>query len=76
MADSVNRIVPPSVSVEHSTALGREREKRNRHQAQKQKPERPAAAGADPAENDAIPTQKEPSTQEEKDKGKNLDINV
>jgi hypothetical protein len=72
MADSVNRIVPPSVSVDPTVAPGRERNKENRDQARKQKFQQPAqvAVTEDPESNDAL------SAEEEKTKGKNLDINI
>jgi hypothetical protein len=68
MADSVNRIVPPSVSLDRSSAIGRERENKNRGEAPKQKP-RPSAESAE--------TEKESADNgEEKIKGNILDINV
>jgi hypothetical protein len=68
MADSVNRIVPPSVSLDRSSAIGRERENKNRREAPKQKPP-PSAESAEPEKESA-------DNGEEKIKGNILDINV
>lgn len=68
MADGVNRVVPPSVSLDRAPALGRERERKNRghdrEKAAKKHPEPPAC-----------PTLLDDElTEQEKNKGKNLDI--
>ena len=70
MADGVNRVVPPSVSLDRTPALGRERERKNRgndrKKAAEERPEPPAPAR---------PTQPDDElTELEKNKGKNLDI--
>ena len=67
MADSVNRIVPPSVSVDRSSVIGKDRENRKRGEARDKKPT-PAAA--------ETPDQEKGSPETEKTKGKHLDINV
>jgi hypothetical protein len=69
MADSVNRIVPPSVSLDRSSAIGRERENKSRGEAPRQKPPPPPAEGTE-AEKDSA------DSGEEKIKGNILDINV
>jgi hypothetical protein len=68
MADGVSRVVPPSVSLDRTPALGRERQRKNRgdgrENAAKQRPEPPAR-----------PTLLDDElTELEKNKGKNLDI--
>jgi hypothetical protein len=70
MADSVNRIVPPSVSLDRTPALGRERERKNnsddRKKAGEKSTELPASASSATADHEL--------TELEKNKGKNLDI--
>ena len=70
MADSVNRIVPPSVSLDRTPALGRERERRNkgddRKKARETSAELPVPADSALADHDL--------TELEKNKGNNLDI--
>jgi hypothetical protein len=69
MADSVNRIVPPSVPVDRSSTIGRERDNRKRGEARNKTPAPPAAASTDDEKS-------LPETGGEKTKGKILDINV
>ncbi len=72
MADAVNRIVPPSVSLERAGGLGRERERKHReenHQA-----ETPVAAATPEAKADERDVLTE--SEQDKTKGKNLDINA
>lgn len=70
MADSLNRIVPPSVSVDRSTELRRERSKnpgerrRRRDGAAEPAPEMPSEPAA------------EPPAEKDRDKGHHVDINV
>jgi hypothetical protein len=61
-----------SVSVDPTVAPGRERNKGNSDEARKQKFQQPAqvAVTEDPESNDAL------SAEEEKTKGKNIDINI
>lgn len=70
MADGVNRVVPPSVSLDRTPALGRERERKNRSddrkRAAEERTEPPAPASS------ALP--EDELTELEKNKGKNLDI--
>ena len=72
MADAVNRIVPPSVSLERASGLGRERERRNPNDKQQ------AQAAIAPATPDAKADEQDVLTEPERDKtkGKNLDINA
>jgi hypothetical protein len=72
MADSVNRIVPPSVSLDRIVPRSRERDKENRDEGRKQKSQRPAQDTV--MENPE--TTEAPTAEEDKTKGKNLDINV
>jgi hypothetical protein len=67
MADSVSRIVPPSVSVDRSTGIVRERENKSRGKERKQEPP-PAADAAEDMNLQDGP--------EDPNKGKILDINV
>ena len=67
MADSVNRIVPPSVSVDRTLSPGRERERKKRGESPRRQADEPAQADSQASVGSA------PSEQE---KGKNLDINV
>ena len=71
MADSINRIVPPSVSVDRGRQIGRERPK-EKSGAEKRKP---PPGGADAPENHSEEPAGEPDDAA-KDKGKHLDISV
>jgi hypothetical protein len=70
MADGVNRVVPPSVSLDPTSVLGRERERgkkgNERKKAAEQRSE-PLAPQSPTALDDEL-------TDLEQDKGKNLDI--
>ena len=70
MADAVNRVVPPSVSLDRAPALGRERERKNKDSERKkgvgQNPEPPGSTSPTLLEDDLADL--------EKNKGKNLDI--
>jgi hypothetical protein len=66
MADSVNRIVPASVSVDRSSLIGKDRENRKRGEARDQKPP-PATENQE---------QEKGLPKADKTKGKLLDINV
>jgi hypothetical protein len=70
MADGVNRVVPPSVSLDRTPALGRERDRKNRgddrKKAVEERPEPPAPASPTGPDDEL--------TEMEKNKGKNLDI--
>lgn len=77
MADSLNRIVPPSVPLDRSSALGRERGKKNRDGL----PKREGEGNGDltpPAVTEAIEERKDDlgESEKEKTKGKRLDVNV
>lgn len=78
MADSVNRIVPPSTGLDRSTALGREKDKRAREEAKKEKKEEGTTSSSLPEEvgpsGEEILDIKE--SEKEKGKGTILDINV
>jgi hypothetical protein len=70
MADGVNRIVPPSVSLDRTPALGRERERGKKGNERKKSVEErsePLAPVSPTAPDDDL-------TEVEQDKGKNLDI--
>jgi hypothetical protein len=70
MADAVNRVVPPSVSLDQTPALGRERERKNRGDNRKKTTEtsdKPPAPASPTLPDDEL-------TELEKNKGKNLDI--
>ena len=67
MADSVGRIIPPSVSVDRAAAIARERGSRNRDKARKQE----APAALESAQDSGLG-----EIPEETNKGKILDINV
>jgi len=71
MADSTNRIVPPSVSIDHGRQIGRERPK-EKSGAERRKP---TSGGADTPENHSEEPGGEPDDTA-KDKGKHLDISV
>jgi hypothetical protein len=75
MADSVNRIVPPSISPEHSAALGKEREKRNRDSFQRRNhEEKNSSARRKKMKEDQQEILGE--SERERTKGKHLDVNV
>ncbi len=70
MADGVNRVVPPSVSLDRTPALGRERERGNKGRERKKAAEqRPESAAP---ERPTLPDDE--LTDVEKLKGKILDI--
>jgi len=68
MSDSVNRIAPPSVSMERPKAPGREREGKKRGDGRRKTAE---AKEQDPAESSETP---EPN--EKKNKGTKIDISA
>jgi len=68
MADSVNRIVPPSVSVDRTLSPGREREGKNRSEGRRK--------AAEPKENGPVEDSETPEPNEEKNKGTKLDISA
>lgn len=70
MADAVNRIVPPSVSLDRTQALGRERERRDKSGDRKKASE----AAAEPAAPMTHANSEGPAPVAEENKGKNLDI--
>ena len=70
MADGVNRVVPPSVSLDRTPALGRERERKNRGNERKKAAEERSEPPA--PEGPTLPDDE--LTELEKNKGKNLDI--
>ena len=74
MADVVNRIVPPSVSLDRATPLGREREKRKQNSAHKTASDEDSPASTSHEREDT--ENKLANREEDKTKGKNLDINV
>ena len=71
MADSINRIVPPSGSVDRARQIGRERPK-DQPGAERRKPD---PGGAEAPENQHDEPGREPEDAA-KDKGKHLDISV
>lgn len=72
MADSVNRIVPPSVSLDRAAQIGRDGKGKDRSEARKKRQnELPGAAN--PAENDKG-SENVAAADEEQTKGKNLDV--
>ena len=71
MADSINRIVPPSVSVDRGRPVGRERAK-EKPAAQKRKR---SSGGSEAPENQSEEPGGEPDGAA-KDKGKHLDISA
>jgi hypothetical protein len=70
MADGVNRIVPPSVSLDRTPALGRERERKNKGDDRKKATER----STEPPGAASLATPDQELAELEKNKGKNLDI--
>lgn len=69
MSDGVNRIVPPSSTLERAGSINRERDGKNR-QEQRRKPE-----DSSPAPPPETPNSGEMfESEEEKSKGKNIDI--
>ncbi len=70
MADGVNRVVPPSVSLDRTPALGRERERKNKNNERRkgrEQPPEPSAPSSPELLDDEL-------SDLEKNKGKNLDI--
>jgi hypothetical protein len=70
MADAVHRIVPPSVSLDRVSGLGRERERRNPNE--KQHAEAAIPSSDHKADEQDVLTE----SAQDKIKGKNLDINA
>jgi len=70
MADSINRIVPPSVSVDRGTELRRERTKTPGDRRRKPKP------GAEPAPDNQPEAPATEPAESDRDKGQHLDINA
>jgi hypothetical protein len=68
MADAINRIVPPSVSIDRAPQLGRERQRKSDDEKHPRKPGSPAPGNTAPPA--AAPVDGE------QDKGKNLDISA
>jgi hypothetical protein len=77
MADSVNRIVPPSISRDRSAALGREWEKKNRDDFQRRKHEEKNYS-AQPLSKKTKEDRKHAigESEREQTKGKNIDVSV
>jgi hypothetical protein len=74
MADSVNRIVPPSVALDRAAQVDREAKRKKSGEARKKaRSERVNAVTSreiDPSKDDVM------EAEEEKTKGKNLDVNA
>ena len=73
MADSVNRIVPPSIPPDHVPAQGREKGAR-REQGKRKQP--PASVNAADLERTDKKQNQGDGVQDSQDKGKSLDIKV
>ncbi len=69
MGDTVNRIVPASISLDRTSALGREREREKKRNERKNSADPQPEAAAPPG-----PTLDDELKDLEQDKGKNLNI--
>ena len=74
MADSVSRIVPPSVAPDHVPAQGREKGARQRKQGKQKQP--PAGVNDSNLERTDKKQNQGDEVQDSQDKGKSLDIKV
>jgi len=72
MADSVKGIVPPALSLDRTTRTGKEREKKKRAEAGRKPNDADPSASGD----EASPKEPAGKSDQEKVKGKILDINV